>query len=77
MYASFSMYACKEKVYVASVDNHFKPNPVQIGSYLNSSMHYTGELDPTIRDKLAAKFGFIGEDPQKILEIIKQTHMTS
>lgn len=64
----------KEKVYVASVDNHFKPNPIQIGSYLDPSMRFTGELDPTIRDKLAKKFGFIGEDPQKILEIIKASY---
>ena len=62
----------KELVYVASVDNHFKPNPVQVGSYLSPSMAYTGELDSTIRDKLADKFGFIGEDPQKLLEIVKK-----
>ena len=61
-----------EKIYVASVDNHFKPNPVQIGSYHDPSMWYTGELDSTVRDKLAEKFGFIGEDPLKILEFIKK-----
>lgn len=65
-------FAGKMKIYVASVDNHFKPNPVQIGSMLDSSMYYTGELDSTIRDKLAEKFGFIGEDPQKILDILKE-----
>jgi len=66
----------KEKVYVASVDNHFKPNPVQIGSFLDPSMHYTGEVDSTIRDRLAEKFGFIGEDPQRVLEIIKKGYET-
>jgi hypothetical protein len=61
----------KEKVYVVSVDNHFKPNPVQVGSYLSTSMRFTGELDPTIRDKLAENFGFIGEEPQKIVELME------
>lgn len=64
----------KEKIYVASVDNHFKPNPVQIGSYLSPAVRYTGELDPTIRDKLSKLFGFIGEDPEKIVEIAKKEY---
>lgn len=68
----YRMFKGKKKIYVASVDNHFKPNPVQIGSFLDPSMRFTGELDSTIRDKLAEKFGFIGEDPQKILEIIRE-----
>jgi hypothetical protein len=59
-----------ETVYVASVDNHFKPNPIQIGSFHSPSMHFTGELDSTIRDKIAEKFGFIGEDPSKILQAL-------
>ena len=62
----------KEKIYVASVDNHFKPNPVQIGSHLDPSMWYTGDLDSTVRDKLSEKFGFIGDDPRRILEVIKK-----
>jgi len=61
----------EELLYVASVDNHFKPNPVQIGSYLSPDMMYTGELDSTIRDALAEEFGFIGEDPDKIIELLK------
>jgi hypothetical protein len=62
----------KETIYVASMDNHFKPNPVQIGSFLSPNVRYTGELDSGIRDKVAEKFGFIGEDPTKILEIVER-----
>lgn len=68
----YGRFQGKEKVYVASVDNHFKPNPVQIGSHLDSAMYYTGELDSNVRDSLAEKFGFIGEDPQIVLEILKK-----
>ena len=68
----YKKFKGNERIYVASVDNHFKPNPVQVGSYLNSSMKYTGDLDSTVRDRLAEKFGFIGEDPEKILEMIKK-----
>jgi len=68
----YRMFQGKEKIYVASLDNHFKPNPVQVGSILDPSMWYTGELDSTVRDELAKKFGFIGEDPQKILENLKK-----
>lgn len=68
----FRRFQGNEKIYVASVDKHFKPNPVQIGSHYDPSMWYTGELDCTVRDKLAKKFGFIGDDPLKILEIIKK-----
>lgn len=67
----YRMFQGREKIYVSSVDNHFKPNPVQIGSYLDPSMRFTGELDSTIRDKLAEKFGFIGDDPLRIFELIK------
>ena len=63
----------KEKVYVASIDYHFIPNKVQVGSYLSGYKKYLeNELDSTVRDKLAMQFGFIGEEPQKILEIAKQ-----
>jgi hypothetical protein len=62
----------KEKVYLASNDNHFKPNPIQIGSYNSSSMYYTGELDSTVRDKIAEKFGFISEEPAKLLTILQE-----
>lgn len=61
-----------EKVYLASVDNHFKPNPVQVGSYLSGHMKYLDELDSTVRDKLAEKFGFIGDDPLMILELVEE-----
>jgi len=67
----------KEEVYVASKDNHFKPNPIQIGSYLSSKVKYLNEVDPTIRDKAAKQFGFIGEDPPKIIEILGQRHKDS
>jgi len=66
----FRKFAGKEILYVASVDNHFKPNPVQIGSFHSPSWHYTGEVDTTIRDRIAEKFGFIGEDPKKVLDLL-------
>ena len=66
----------KEKVYLASNDNHFKPNPIQIGSYNSSSMYYTGELDSTVRDKIAEKFGFISEEPSKLLDILEKEFNT-
>lgn len=68
----FRRFHEQETVYVASVDNHFKPNPVQIGSYLSPSVTYTGELDSTVRDSLANKFGFIGEDPREIVKIMEK-----
>jgi len=67
----YRRYGGKEKVYVASKDNHFKPNPVQIGSYLSGRQKYLPQVDTTVRDRVAEKFGFIGEDPSKIVEIIK------
>jgi hypothetical protein len=63
----------EEKIYVASIDNHFIPNKVQVGSYLSGYKKYLeNELDSTVRDRLAAKFGFIGDEPVKILEVAKQ-----
>lgn len=70
----YRKYGGKEEIYVASKDNHFKPNPVQVGSYLSSKSKYLPELDSTVRDKVAEKFGFVGEDPRKLIEIIKATH---
>ena len=64
----YRKYRGKEKVYVASMDSHFTPNRVQIGSYLSPHMKFLDELDPTVRNKLAKKFGFIGDNPLKILE---------
>jgi hypothetical protein len=34
------------------------------------------DLDPTVRDQLAEKFGFMGEDPLKIVDIIEQGRTT-
>lgn len=59
--------------YVASCDNHFKPNPVQIGSYLSNNVTYTGELDSTVRDALAEEYGFICEEPNVIIQIFKNS----
>lgn len=58
------------KVYIASMDNHFIPNRVQIGSFLSGHMKKLDELDPTVRDILAKKFGFIGDKPLMILESV-------
>jgi hypothetical protein len=63
----------KEKVYVASVDNHFIPNKVQVGSYLSGYKKYLeNELDSTVRDRISVQFGFIGDEPARILEIAKE-----
>lgn len=66
----YRKYNRQEEVYVASTDKHFIPNKVQVGSYLSGYMKYLDELDSTVRDKLAEKFGFIGEEPLKIVNII-------
>lgn len=66
----YRRYNGKEEVYVVSVDNHFKPNRIQVGSYLSGHKKYLNELDSTVRNKLAEKFGFIGEEPDKIMEIL-------
>lgn len=69
----YRKYENKEKVYVTSIDYHFIPNRVQVGSYLSGYMKYLeNELDSTVRDELAMKFGFIGDEPTKILEAAKQ-----
>lgn len=66
-------YKNKEKIYVASIDNHFIPNKVQVGSYLSGYKKYLeNELDSTVRDKLTMQFGFIGDEPMKILETAKR-----
>ncbi len=66
----YRKYNRQEEVYVASTDKHFVPNKVQVGSYLSGYMKYLDEFDPTVRDRLAEKFGFIGEEPLKIVDII-------
>lgn len=67
----YKKYGGKEQVYVASKDNHFKPNPIQVGSYLSRKEKYLRQPDATVRDEVAKKFGFIGEDPAVVIEIIK------
>ena len=59
-----------EELYIASLDNHFKPNPVYVNSYLSDDRTFTGKLDPTIRDRLKTEFGFIGEYPTVIIQIL-------
>lgn len=69
----YRKYKGKEKIFVASIDYHFVPNRVQVGSYLSGYKKYLeNELDSTVRDKLAMQFGFIGEEPTKILETARQ-----
>jgi len=63
----------EEPFYVASKDNHFKPNPIQVFSYRSRDMMFLDELDSTIRDMLHEKFGFIGEDPQEINRILQES----
>jgi len=66
----YRRYDGKEKIYIASMDNNFKPNPRQIGSFLSGYMSYSG-VDSTVRDKLAEKFGFIGEEPYELMNKLK------
>lgn len=66
----YRKYNRQEEIYVGSTDQHFIPNKIQVGSYLSGYKKYLEELDSTVRDKLAEKFGFIGEDPLKIVDII-------
>lgn len=69
----YRKYKNKEKIYVASIDNHFIPNKVQVGSYLSGYKKYLeNELDSTVRDKLTMQFGFIGDEPMKNLETAKR-----
>ena len=67
----FRKFEEKFKVYIASLDNHFKPNPVLV-AYIGGSKRYLGRVDPTIRDLLATEFGFIGEDPRQVLYLVTQ-----
>jgi len=66
----YRKYGGKEQIYVASKGNHFKPNPVQVGSYLSGKSKILPQVDATVRDKVAEKFGFIGEDPRQVVQII-------
>jgi len=70
----FRRYRRKERVYIASRDNHFKPNPVQVGSYLTGRLKYSGQMDSTIRDDAAKRFGFIGEHPAEIIKVLNATY---
>jgi len=70
----YRKYGGKEQIYVASKDNHFKPNPVQIGSFLSGKEKYLPQLDATVRDMVSKKFGFIGEDPGKLIQIVKTNY---
>jgi hypothetical protein len=67
----FRKYEGKTKVYIASLDNHFKPNPVLV-TYVDGSKRFLGKIDSTIRDSLASQFGFIGEDPKQVLYLVTQ-----
>jgi hypothetical protein len=69
----YRKYKCKEQIYLASIDYHFIPNRVQIGSFLSGYKKFLeNELDSGVRDKLAMQFGFVGDEPLKILEALKQ-----
>lgn len=69
----YRKYNGEEDIFIASTDYHFIPNKIQVGSFLSGYKKYLdGELDSTVRDKLAKEFGFIGEDPLKICEIVKK-----
>jgi len=70
----YRRYGGKEQIYVASRDKHFIPNPIQVGSYLSPAYKILPQLDSTVRDKVAERFGFIGEHPGKLIEIVKATY---
>jgi hypothetical protein len=64
----------KEKVYVVSLDAHFIPNLVQVGSFLTGRVKLSRKLDPTVRDDVARRFGFTGEHPNIMVDVLKQTY---
>jgi hypothetical protein len=69
----YRKYKGKEQVYLASIDYHFIPNKIQIGSYLSGYKKYLEDkLDSWVRDKLAKQFGFIGDEPMKVLDALEQ-----
>jgi hypothetical protein len=72
----YRRYDGKEKIYVASMDNNFIPNPIQIGSFLSGYMKHEG-TDSTVRDELARKFGFIGDEPFALMGILRKEFPTA
>jgi len=69
----YRKYKCKEQIYLASIDYHFIPNRIQIGSYLSGYKKFLeNKLDSGVRDKLAKQFGFVSDEPSKILEALEQ-----
>jgi hypothetical protein len=70
----FRKYRRREKTLVASRDYHFIPSPVQVGSFLAGAPRFTGELDSTVRDDVANRFGFVSEHPKKIIEELKTNY---
>jgi hypothetical protein len=71
----FRKFEGKTQVYIASLDNHFKPNPVLV-LYIGGSKEFMG-WDSTVRDKLAQEFGFIGEEPKQMLYLVTQELLKS
>jgi len=63
-------YFPDEDVYIVSLDNHFKPNPVIIYLSESRTTEFIGKFDSTIRDTLHSEFGFIGEYPKVMTQII-------
>ena len=46
---------------------------MQVGSYLSGYKKFLPDtLDSTVRDRLAEKFGFIGDDPLEIRKIAEK-----
>lgn len=64
----------EEKIFVTSLDNHFKPNPVQIYSYTSPTRRFSGEVDSTVRDELEKNFGFRGDYPTEIYKELEREY---
>jgi len=65
----------KKDLLIASLDNHFKPNPVFIGSRDSSFWRKKNtdpiRIDSTVRDRLKEEFGFECDHPKAILDKIQ------
>lgn len=66
-------YNDRKKVYIASLDYHFIPNPIQIESFKSPlyMMDYE-RVDSSMRDMLMENFGFFSDRPKELLLILSK-----
>lgn len=66
-------YSDGKRVYLASLDYHFIPNPIQVESFLSrlSTTDYK-HLDNRMRNLLEKNFNFFGDRPKELLVIFSR-----